>query len=297
MNMVQYKLKGQGMRQKSKKRFGDRKDARWLRDLDALHAFVPYLYPDRADNEAYICERIDLTNINAYIEKKNAENPEMQYKLFQIIVAALVKTITLRPKMNRFIKGCRIYQRDVLSTAFVVKKEFADDGGEALAFVKFDEDANLETVREKIYNIIHKCRGNGMDNSTQGMDRLTKLPRFILRFIMWILHKLDFYGRVPDFLIKEDPNYSTVFMTNLGSIGLKSGYHHLSNWGTNSIFVVLGEKKVVDGREVIDIGLTLDERIADGYYYSKTVKLLKYLLHNPELLETPAREEVDYERD
>ena len=285
------------MRQKSKKRFGDRKDARWLRDLDALHAFVPYLYPDRADNEAYICERIDLTNINAYIEKKNAENPEMQYKLFQIIVAALVKTITLRPKMNRFIKGCRIYQRDVLSTAFVVKKEFADDGGEALAFVKFDEDANLETVREKIYNIIHKCRGNGMDNSTQGMDRLTKLPRFILRFIMWILHKLDFYGRVPDFLIKEDPNYSTVFMTNLGSIGLKSGYHHLSNWGTNSIFVVLGEKKVVDGREVIDIGLTLDERIADGYYYSKTVKLLKYLLHNPELLETPAREEVDYERD
>lgn len=285
------------MRQKSKKRFGDRKDARWLRDLDALHAFVPYLYPDRADNEAYICERIDLTNINAYIEKKNAENPEMQYKLFQIIVAALVKTITLRPKMNRFIKGCRIYQRDVLSTAFVVKKEFADDGGEALAFVKFDEDANLETVREKIYNIIHKCRGNGMDNSTQGMDRLTKLPRFILRFIMWILHKLDFYGRVPDFLIKEDPNYSTVFVTNLGSIGLKSGYHHLSNWGTNSIFVVLGEKKVVDGREVIDIGLTLDERIADGYYYSKTVKLLKYLLHNPELLETPAREEVDYERD
>ena len=285
------------MRQKSKKRFGDRKDARWLRNLDALHAFVPYLYPDRADNEAYICERIDLTNINAYIEKKNAENPEMQYKLFQIIVAALVKTITLRPKMNRFIKGCRIYQRDVLSTAFVVKKEFADDGGEALAFVKFDEDANLETVREKIYNIIHKCRGNGMDNSTQGMDRLTKLPRFILRFIMWILHKLDFYGRVPDFLIKEDPNYSTVFVTNLGSIGLKSGYHHLSNWGTNSIFVVLGEKKVVDGREVIDIGLTLDERIADGYYYSKTVKLLKYLLHNPELLENPAREEVDYERD
>ncbi len=294
---IRYKLKGQGMRQKEKKRFGDRKDARWLRDMDALHAFVPYLYPNRADNEAYICERIDLTNINAYMAKKNAENPEMQYKLFQIIIAALVKTITLRPKMNRFIKGCRIYQRDVLSAAFVVKKEFADEGGEALAFVTFEEDANIEIVREKIYDIIHKCRGNGMDNSTQGMDRLTKLPRFVLRFVMWILHKLDFYGRVPDFLIKEDPNYSTVFVTNLGSIGLKSGYHHLSNWGTNSIFVVLGEKKVVDGREVIDIGLTLDERIADGYYYSKTVKLLKYLLHNPELLETPAREEVDYERD
>ena len=280
-----------------KKRRGDRKDARWLRDLDALHAFTPYLYPDRADNEAFISERIDLTNVNAYIDRKNAENPEMEYKLFQIIVAAFVKTVTLRPKMNRFIKGCRVYQRDELTAAFVVKKQFADEGSEALAYISFDENANLEVVRQEVYDIIYKCRGDELDNSTQGMDMLTRLPRFVLRFVMWILHRLDFYGRVPDFLIKEDPNYATVFISNLGSIGLKSGYHHLCNWGTNSIFVVLGEKKTVDGREVVDLGITLDERIADGYYYSKTIKLLKYLLQNPELLETPAKEEVDYDRD
>ena len=279
-----------------KKKRGDRKDARWLRNLDPMHAFTPYLYPDRADNEAFISERIDLTNINAYMERKNAENPEMEYKLFQIIVAAFVKTITLRPKMNRFIKGYRVYQRDALTAAFVVKKQFTDDGSEALAYIAFDENADLEVVRQEVYDIIYKCRGDELDNSTQGMDTLTKLPRFILRFIMWILHKLDFYGRVPDFLIKEDPNYATVFISNLGSIGLKAGYHHLCNWGTNSIFVVLGEKKIVDGREVMDLGITLDERVADGYYYSKTIKLLKYLLQNPELLETPAKEEVDYDR-
>ncbi|MGN0660066.1 MAG: hypothetical protein ACI4LA_10750 [Emergencia sp.] len=285
------------MERQYKRRRGDRKDGRWLRDLDALHAFMPYLYPNRADNEAYICERIDLTRINEYLAEKNAQKPEMEYKLFQLIVAAIVKTVTLRPKMNRFIKGCRLYQRYELTAAFVVKKEFADDGGEALAFLSFDEDTTLDTVREKIYNIIDRYRGPAavVDKSTQSMDVMTKLPRFLIRFIMWILHKLDFYGKVPQFLIKEDPNQATVFITNLGSIGLKSGYHHLSNWGTNSIFVVLGEKKVVDGREVIDIGLTLDERIADGYYYSKTVKLLKYLLQNPELLETPAKEEVEYE--
>ncbi len=279
-----------------KKKRGDRKDARWLRNLDPMHAFTPYLYPDRADNEAFISERIDLTNINAYMERKNAENPEMEYKLFQIIVAAFVKTITLRPKMNRFIKGYRVYQRDALTAAFVVKKQFTDDGSEALAYIAFDENADLEVVRQEVYDIIYKCRGDELDNCTQGMDTLTKLPRFILRFIMWILHKLDFYGRVPDFLIKEDPNYATVFISNLGSIGLKAGYHHLCNWGTNSIFVVLGEKKIVDGREVMDLGITLDERISDGYYYSKTIKLLKYLLQNPELLETPAKEEVDYDR-
>lgn len=284
-----------------KKRRGDRKDARWLRDLDAMHGIMPYIYPNRADNEAYICERIDLTNINRYIEEKNGENPEMQYKLFQLIVAAVVKTITLRPKMNRFVKGGRVYQRDLLTAAFVVKKEFSDDGGEALAYLAFDENTTIDTVRAKVYDIIDRYRGPKpekaeTDNTTDQMDMLMKLPRPVLRFVMWLLHKLDYYGRVPDFLIKEDPNYATVFLTNLGSIGLKSGYHHLSNWGTNSIFVVLGEKKTVDGREVIDIGLTLDERIADGYYYSKTVKLLKYLLQNPELLETPAKEEVDYDK-
>lgn len=284
-----------------KKRRGDRKDARWLRDLDSMHGIMPYIYPNRADNEAYICERIDLTRVNEYINTKNAENPEMKYKLFQLIVAALVKTITLRPKMNRFVKGGRIYQRDALTAAFVVKKEFSDDGGEALAYLSFDEDATIETVRAKVYDIIDRYRGSDSesaetDNTTDQMDMLMKLPRPVLRFVMWILHKLDYYGKVPEFLIKEDPNYATVFLTNLGSIGLKSGYHHLSNWGTNSIFVILGEKKMVDGREVLDIGLTLDERIADGYYYSKTVKLFKYLMQNPELLETPAKEEVDYDQ-
>ena len=124
------------------------------------------------------------------------------------------------------------------------------------------------------------------------------------RQAVWILHRLDTYGKVPDILVKADPNYASVMISNLGSIGLKAGYHHLSNWGTNSIFVVMGEKKMSpvydeDGnmtmKETLDLGLTLDERLADGYYYSKSVKLLKYLLQNPQLLELAAGEEVDYE--
>lgn len=289
----------------NKRKWGDRRDGRRIKDLDALHAFMPYLYPDRADNEAFISERVDLENINRYLAEKNASNPEDPYKLFHVLIATIVKTITLRPKMNRFIKGYRMYQRNELSLAFVVKKRFSDEGKEALAFIKFDENTTIETVREKIYAEVNQCRGDTLDNSTAGMDTLSKLPRCILRIVMWILHKLDFYGKAPYDLIKTDPNHATCFITNLGSIGLKSGYHHLANWGTNSIFVIIGEKKLSpvydeDGnmtmKETLDLGLTLDERIADGYYYSKTVKLLKYLLQNPQLLELPAREEVDYEQ-
>ena len=275
----------------------------WLRDLDALHAFTPYMFPNRADNEAFIEERIDLTNINAYLEKKNAQNPQYKYTLFHAVAAAIVKTVTLRPKMNRFVQGRRMYLRDKLTLSFVVKKQFEDNAHEALAFIEFPPDSTIDSVHDLIMAEIHTCRGESLDNSTAGMDALTKLPRPILRFIMSILTMLDYYGRVPLFLVKTDPNYATCFISNLGSIGLKAGYHHLTNWGTTSIFAVMGQKKLspfydengcVSMRETLDIGLTLDERIADGYYYSKTVRLLKHLLQNPELLELPANMEVEY---
>lgn len=289
----------------TKRRWGNRRDGRWLREEDSLHQITPYLMPNRADNEAFIKEQIDLTAINAYLAEKNAGDIDFKYTFFHIIVAALVKSVVLRPRMNRFIQGRRLYQRNELSAAFVVKKQFTDSAHEALAFIRFTEEDTVDTIHNKIRDEVRVNRKAGnVDNSTSAMDTLCKLPRPILRFIMWLLHGLDFLGKVPYDLIKTDPNYATLFLSNLGSIRLNAGYHHLNNWGTNSIFVTIGEKHMapfydaeghVEMREVLDLGLTLDERIADGYYYSKTVKLLKHLLQNPKLLEAPAKEEVQYE--
>lgn len=288
---------------KPKKRRGDRFDATLLRDIDALHWFMPYLYPNRADNEAFIKEEFDLTNLEAFLAKKNEGRTKDKYTIFHAIAAALVKTVTLRPKMNRFIQGRRLYQRDELSLAFVVKKEFNDESHEALAFIKFPEDTTIDSLHERIMAEIHECRSDKLDNSTQGMELFTKLPRCVMRVVMWGLHRLDFYGKVPYDLIKADPNYSSVFITNLGSIKLNAAYHHLTNWGTNSLFVVIGEKGVKpvfqpDGsyemHSVLGVGITLDERIADGYYYAKTIRLIKHLIEHPELLDRPANEEVDY---
>ena len=291
--------------EETKRRRGYRRDGRWLREEDSLHQITPYLMPHRADNEAFIREQIDLTAINAYLAEKNAGESDFKYTLFHIIVAALVKTVTLRPRMNRFIQGRRLYQRNELSAAFVVKKQFTDSAHEALAFIRFTQEDTVDSVHAKIRDEVRVNRKAGsVDNSTSAMDALCKLPRPLLRFIMWLLHGLDFLGKVPYGLIRTDPNYATLFLSNLGSIRLNAGYHHLNNWGTNSIFVTIGEKHPapfydaegrVELREVLDLGLTLDERIADGYYYAKTVKLLKYLLQHPQLLETPAKEEVLYE--
>lgn len=286
------------------KRFGDRKDGILLRDLDSMHFIMPQIYPNRCDNEAYISERIDLTAINEYLEKKNAQNPEYKYNLFQVIVSAVLKIITLRPKMNRFIANKNIYQRNEVSAAFVIKKQFTDNSGEALAFIHSKDSDTLESVHNEIYRQVTYCRKDGnRDSSTEGMDLFNRMPRFLAKFIMRIMCMLDRHGLVPQSLIATDPFYSSAVLSNLGSIKLKSGYHHLTNWGTTSLFIIIGEKKMrpfynddgtYDMRDSVDLGLTVDERIADGYYFSKTIRLLKKLMENPELLERPFSEEVDY---
>ena len=289
---------------KEKIKRGDRRDGIWLRNEPAMNQFMCYLYPNRADNEAYINEEIDLRPIEEYLARKNAGRTEDKYTYFHIICSAIVKAFVLRPKMNRFISGNRLYLRKYLSVAFVVKKKFSDRSEEGLAFRKFDGDSNIDKLHDSLCKEIRVQRKEGsVDNTTHFMELLLKLPRWALRLLMKILFRLDKKGKVPYDLIKEDPNYSSIFLTNLGSIDLSCGYHHLSNWGTCSCFVVIGKKHLApechpDGsvtvRPVLNIGVTLDERIADGYYYSKTMKLVKYLLANPELLELPASQEVDY---
>lgn len=290
----------------NKRRFGDRKDAYLVRDADPMHLFTPYLLPKRTDNEAFISEEIDITNINRFLERKNQNSPEYKYTLFHVIAAALAKTIVLRPKLNRFIAGHRLYQRNEIILSFVAKKVFSDDGGEVLIFLSCKDDWNIDTVNREICKKVSKFKGEKGedDRNTKILAVLTKLPRFVLRIMVGVLKLLDYYGKVPASLGKEDPYYASVFISNLGSIKLNSGYHHLTNWGTNSVFVVIGQKHMApvfdpDGNvkisEVLNLGLTIDERIADGYYYSKSIKLLKHLLQNPELLEKQFKEEVCYE--
>ncbi len=287
-----------------KKKFGDRRDASLIKNLDSMHFIMPHIYPNRCDNEAFVSERIDLTRLGAYLEQKNSANPEYKYNLFQAIVTALLKTITLRPKMNRFIANKKFYQRNEISAAFIIKKIFSDKGEEGMAFIHSKPADNINTIHDEIYRQVSHCRsGDEKNDSTEkSMDLFNRLPGFISRIILGILCILDRHGRIPEPIIKTDPFYSSVVLSNLGSIKLRSGYHHLTNWGTTSLFVVIGERKLrpfyddygnIDMRDSVDIGLTVDERIADGYYFSKTIRLFKKLLENPELLEGPLGEGVD----
>ena len=285
------------------KKLGDRKDGALLRKIHPMHLIMPLMYPNRCDNEAFISECIDLTNVMAYLEKKNAANPEYKYNLFQVMVTAMLKTITLRPKMNRFIANQTMYQRNEVSAAFTVKKVFSDKGDEALSIIHSKGSDTIDTIHDEIYRQVSFCRSDKKDDGMKALDLVAKVPKTLFHLLGVLLRFLDRHGWVPTALIKGDPYYSSVVLSNLGSIGLNAGYHHLNNWGTTSVFCVIGSMKkrpVFDEggnmtmRQSVDLGLTIDERLADGYYYSKTIRLMKKLIENPELLELPLEEEVEY---
>ncbi len=286
------------------KKFGDRKDGKLLKDITAMHYIMPLMYPNRCDNEAFISETVDLTNVLSYLEKKNADNPEYKYNLFQIMVTAMLKVITLRPKMNRFIANKTMYLRNEVSAAFTIKKIFSDHGEEALAFIRSKPTDTIDTIHDEIFRKISVGRSKTeVDSATASLNSFKKIPRVFIKMAGGVVRYLDRHGWMPQSVIDGDPYYSSVVLTNLGSIKLHAGYHHLTNWGTTSVFCAIGQIKNrpfyddegnMTVKPSVDLGLTIDERIADGYYYSRTVQLLKKLLENPELLEKPLSEEVEY---
>lgn len=289
---------------KNKRKWGDRSDAVWLKDLPPLNRIMPGIMPNRADNEAYINIEVDLAPLNAYLEKKNAGRTEDKYTFFHVVSAAIAKAFVLRPRMNRFICNHKVYQRNDLTVAFVVKKHFNDQSEEGLAFLTFDDKETMDSYYQKIMNVIHTTRRDDvLDTSSGAMDIISKLPQWCINLIINTVLWLDKHGWAPQSLIGTDPNHASIFLSNLGSIGLECGYHHLVNWGTNSCFIVVGKKYWKmdypgggEGvlHEVLPLGITLDERIADGYYYSGTVALVKELLAHPELLDMPADTPVEY---
>ena len=294
------------MEKKEKRRRGDRRDAVLVRDLDSMHTVMICMMPNRADNEAYIKETIDLRNLEAYLERRNSEGPEHRYTIFQFILAALGRTIQMRPLMNRFIMGHRFYDRKHISFSLIAKKAFADDGAESVCILKYDPESGespIDMMHKRLTDFVYEIRHeNKTDNTTGIMDVIVKTG--LVGFIMKLLGWMDRHGGMPEDIAKEDPYNSTVFISNLGSIRLPAGYHHLSNWGTNSVFVTVGEMfsrraYAEDGSVAmipsLEVGVTLDERIADGYYYSRTVRLFKRLMEEPELLDVPANEPLSVE--
>lgn len=264
-----------------------------------MRRMMPHLMPGRNESAVYFEELVDVTETLAYLERRRSGGGAKEVTLFQIVLAALLRTFAERPDLNRFVVGRRLYQRNAIEFSFAIKRAMRDDAGLTTTKVTFDPSDDLDAVGAKMSRDIRAAKGGADSRSDVEMAVLTQLPRFLLRFLVACQRWLDYFGLLPWALVGPDPLYASLFIANLGSVGLDSAYHHLYEYGTCPFFAVLGRvKKAVlpgsDGipivRDVVSIKFTFDERITDGLYCARSLALFKSYVTDPARLESTRAE-------
>ena len=276
------------------KRFGDRRDGVRVRKINGMNHIMYHIKPKRSDSEVYIDCPVDVTELVKYMDKINKKK-DFHLTYFHVFCTAIAKTIYNKPLLNRFVVNGHFYDRNEVSIAYVAKTKFEDEAQELLQVLKVEKDDNLFSVSERLSKKVKGVRNSKTNDADDLVSTLGNLPKFLRAFIVAIFKFMDNHGLVPKSLTNDLIYYSSVIVSNLGSIGCKTGIHHnLTNFGTSSILITMGtiyKKEVIndDGKKEIrdfcNFGMTLDERIADGFYMVNAVKFLENILGNPKSLE------------
>lgn len=272
----------------------NRRDAKIVKDINGMFQLMLDLKPRRCDSDVYINQKMDVTKLVKYIEEKKKEGNDITY--FHAFLTAIGKTFYNRPKLNRFIANRHVFEHNDITISFVAKISFDDRSEEIMVMVPIDKNDNIETISKKVKDKVDSIRNKKAvkEGANDALDTIGKLPNIIRVPLMCLFKWMDKKDLLPKSLIKDNLYYSSIIVSNLGAIKCGAIYHNLTDFGTCSSLATMGEIKLEEiinskgkkeVRSICEFGINLDERIADGYYFAKSVQLLQYIFDNPELLE------------
>lgn len=286
---------------KYKRRWGDRKDARRCRDVLPMNQIILDIKPKCYMGELYLNEKVDVTNLMKYLKKQKHKGNHITF--FHAVSFAVGKTIYNRPILNRFVSNRHIYEHNDVSISFVAKIEFNDESEEIMNVFQILEDDTVYTFSKKIQDKILSIRKKGHkgEGANDAIVILAKLPNIVRVPVVGFLKLLDKHGWLPNSIMKDNLYYSSMVLSNLGTLKCSAIYHNVTEFGTCPGIITIGEIKeeevLENGKRIkkqfCEFGMTIDERIGDGFYFIKSIKLMEYILNNPELLEGRADEKIE----
>jgi hypothetical protein len=264
--------------------FGRRPDATLARDVPALRRFMPFISPRRPESMFWFSYDVDAEPSFEYLAKLNATRPEKRpVTFFHLVLHAFVETLHERPRMNRFVAGGRLWQRDGIWLSFSAKVAFDDDSPVITVKQRFEPGLTLAEIADQVYDKLGAGRSGKKTTSDREVDLMLRLPVPLIRLGMALVHYADSLGLLPRAMIDSDPLYASVFVANLGSVGLEGGYHHLWEHGNIGAFCVIGRfEKAADGRRKVTMKYTFDERIEDGLYAARSLGRVRERIEHPE---------------
>ena len=284
--------------------WGDRPDGRRIRTEPPMNQVSPYIMTHRNDANNLFSESFEITHIDRYIRQKRREGLT-DFGITHVLLAAYVRGIAKYPQLNRFISGQKVYSRgEDIQYCMVVKKEMTLESPDTSIKVHLSRKDTAEDVYQKLNAAIEEVKktqelDSGIDNL---ISLLNLIPSIVLKFVVWLLKLLDYFGLLPKFLVELSPFHGSLFFTSMGSLGIRPIYHHLYDFGNIPAFGAFGCKRRAlelqeDGsvvqKKYIDVKFTLDERIVDGYYYAAFFKHYRAILRHPEILDLPPEDIID----
>lgn len=260
-------------------------------DVAPYRRIMPFIMRGRNESAVYFEQRLDLTKTQPFLERWNAAHPDRKITVFHVFLWAIVQAIGERPRLNRFVSGGRIYQRDGIWVSFSAKKKLADDAPLVVIKRRFEPATSFAAMVDAMYADLAKGRSDEKSHVDRELALFLKLPGPLLALGVSILQRLDAWNLLPGSFIHPDPMYASLFIANLGSIKLDAPFHHLYEYGNIPVFAVLGAAHPepvatadgrVETRPVCLVRYTYDERIEDGLYCVKALDLVKQIVESPD---------------
>ncbi len=294
---IEENAKSKAEKPKRRRRLGDRKDGYRIRTINSMNKIMPFIMPQRCDACNTFAETLDITEAEKFVSEQLMAGRE-NFSMLHVIIAAYVRTVSQHPALNRFVSGQRIFARNDIQITMTVKKTMSLESPDTCIKVWFEPEDTILDIYEKFNKVVDSAKldENGNDGFESVMGTLSKLPRPVLRFAVWALNVMDYYGLLPTALLNVSPFHGSMIITSMGSLGIKPIYHHIYNFGNLPVFVSYGTKRrdvTVDrkgnvvNRKVIDMKVVTDERICDGFQYAAGFKCWKKYIENPSLLTSP----------
>lgn len=270
--------------------WGNRPDGTPVRGLSPMRRLMPLLMPARNSAVVYHHQQLDLTHTLPWLAART-ERTGVRTTLFHLVQYGIVRTLVERPELHRFVSGGRIYQRTHLELAYAVKKRMDDKAPLTAVKLRLLPSDSFSDFIAKADAVVTSGRGQALLPAEKEMKLATLLPLWVLRLVLAMQRHLDAWNLLPAVATAQDPLYSSAFLANLGSIGLQAPFHHLFDWGTVPIFIVVGriqkapwvgEAGQLEVRETCDLRFSYDERVADGLYCASSLEILRRIVERPD---------------
>lgn len=271
-----------------------RPDGVYIDNINPYTKIMPHIMPKRYDAMNWCKVEVSCDGLDKFLAEQNANGTHFNY--YNVVVAALVRTLAMRPSLNRFVKNRRIYQHNDITASFAVKKILKDDSEDTTVKLHFKGDETIADVKKMMDDIIAANTGTKVYNQVDKLAKtITNAPHFMIKFVVGLLNWLDNHNLLPASVIETSPFHNSFFITFMKSIHGDYLYHHCYDFGTTGIFIGMGREKQVpvveDGEvkvgKVITLGVVCDERFCDGLYYVNSMRLLKDLIMHPDKLLEP----------